>query len=136
MFFNLLLHGELLRQIADNSKEKKRIGKVKFIMHIFSQIVSFTIPLKFYCNKISKKQHSYLHLYQEGKHYTLLFKVRKHFISPKLLFPAGEKKNAVCVNQIVSTFLLSKYQCSHRHLLAKFAIIQIQKLITEGVLET
>lgn len=75
-------------------------------------------------------------LNQERKQYTLPFKVRKHFISPRLLFPAGKNKNAACVNQTVSTSILSKYQCSLRHLLAKLAIIQIQNLFSERILET
>lgn len=117
-------------------KEKNNIYRVKFIIHIFSQIVLFTLHLRFYCNKISRKQQTDLHFYQERKHHTLLFKVRKHFISPRLIFPAGEMKNAACVNQTVSTSILSKYQCRHRHLLTKLAIMQIQNLITKGTLES
>lgn len=123
--------------------EEKKISKVKFTMHNFSQFFSLTIPLKFYCNK---NQHSFwfffcffpffFFLNQERKQYTLPFKVRKHFISPRLLFPAGKNKNAACVNQTVSTSILSKYQCSLRHLLAKLAIIQIQNLFSERILET
>lgn len=125
--------------------EEKKISKVKFTMHNFSQVF---FHLLFLSNFIAIKISIlfgffffcffpfFFFLNQERKQYTLPFKVRKHFISPRLLFPAGKNKNAACVNQTVSTSILSKYQCSLRHLLAKFAIIQIQNLFSERILET
>lgn len=94
---------------------------VKYTIPIFSQVVLLTIPLK---EKKSANISTHSYTFIKKKYYTLLFKVRKLFISPRLLFPAGEKKNAACVKQIISTSLLSKYQHHQRCLWTKFAIIQ------------
>lgn len=106
------------------------------LLYIFSHKLYCLLCISVFIATISRKRQTDLHLYQERKHHTLLFKVRKHFISPRLIFPAGEMKNAACVNQTVSTSILSKYQCRHRHLLTKLTIMQIQNLITKGALES
>lgn len=93
--FNLLLHG-----VRHSHKKKTEMSKIYYAYFLTSCIVYYTSQTK----SANVSTHSYMFI--KKKYYTFLFQLRKHFISPTLLFPVGEKKNAANANQIVSTSIL------------------------------